>query len=452
MKRNFDMLGISKKLVKTLNENGIEEPTPIQMQSIPALLTGKDVIAQAQTGTGKTLAFLLPIMEKIDVNKPFIQALIITPTRELAIQITVEARKLASTKGINILAAYGGQDVQQQIKKLKGDIHMVIGTPGRLLDHLRRGSIDFHQLSMLVLDEADQMLHMGFLKDVEEIIHQTAKKRQTMLFSATMPKEILALTSRYMIDATQIRIQSSNITLDEIKQVVIETTDRGKQDALCKVIDEYRPFMAIIFCRTKRRVSALNEGLQRRGYSSDELHGDLTQAKREKVMKAFRKLEIQFLVATDVAARGLDIEGLTHVMNYDIPEDAESYIHRIGRTGRAGQKGLAITFVTTKDQERLNEIEKKIKMTLKRRKIVKEKGQENNTIIDDGRNKREGGYNKSSNSVNQRLRYKKNKNMKASSNKYKHEGDRKPKEKSAGDKKKNAPRGKQHTKLKKRSR
>lgn len=376
---NFQAIGISSELEKILNENRITEPTPIQEQAIPELLRGKDVIAQAYTGTGKTLAFMLPIMETIDVNQPSIQALIITPTRELAIQITNEAKKLLSVKDVNILAAYGGQDVEKQLRKLKTGIHIVIGTPGRLLDHIRRKSIDLGKLKMLVLDEADEMLNMGFLKDIEDIIYVTPKKRQTMLFSATMPKGLRSLATRYMKEPVQIQIQGSNVTLDEIKQVVIETTDRGKQDALCKVIDEHRPFMAIIFCRTKRRVKALNNDLQSRGYNSDEIHGDLSQAKREKVMKSFRKTEIQLLVATDVAARGLDIEGITHIFNYDIPEDAESYIHRIGRTGRAGQTGIAVTFATPRDRQALDTIEKRIKMTLKTRRIVKEKdGQSDN--------------------------------------------------------------------------
>ncbi len=374
MKTNFLTLGIDKNLDHILKQNGIMKPTPIQVETIPALLAGKDVIAQAQTGTGKTLAFMLPIMENIDVDKSFVQGLIITPTRELAIQITAEAKKLASAKGINILAAYGGQDVEKQIKKLKNGIHLVIGTPGRLLDHLRRKTIHFGNLQMLVLDEADQMLHMGFLKEVETIIDQTKKTRQTMFFSATMPKEIRNLASKYMKEAIQVQVKTQNITLNEIKQLVIETTDRGKQDALCSVIEEKKPFMAIIFCRTKRRVSTLNEALRGRGYNCDELHGDMSQAKREKVMKDFRNLKIQFLVATDVAARGLDIEGITHVFNYDIAQDAESYIHRIGRTGRAGGTGIAITFVTPKDKDTLHEIEKGIKMSLEKRKMQKEEG------------------------------------------------------------------------------
>lgn len=378
MTNNFKTLGISSELENILRQNGITKPTPVQQEAIPELLNGKDIIAQAQTGTGKTLGFMLPIMERIDENKPYIQALIITPTRELAIQVTNEAKKLNSFKDINILAAYGGQDVEKQLRKLKRGIHIVIGTPGRLLDHIRRKSIDLSKLKMLVLDEADEMLNMGFLKDIESIIRETPKTRQTMLFSATMPKGLRSLATRYMREPSQVQIQGEKITLDEIKQIVVETTDRKKQDALCQVIDEERPFMAIIFCRTKRRVKTLNNALKQRGYNSDEIHGDLSQAKREKAMKSFRNAETQFLVATDVAARGLDIEGITHIFNYDIPEDAESYIHRIGRTGRAGKTGIAVTFIAPKDRQGLETIERKIRMTLKRKKIETEKRKKDN--------------------------------------------------------------------------
>ena len=370
MENGFRNLGISKKFESILKQNGIIEPTTIQTQAIPALMTGKDVIAQAQTGTGKTLAFMLPIMESVNFNEPYVQALIITPTRELALQITEEAKKYAPSKGVNILSAYGGQDVEQQIRKLKGAIHVVIGTPGRLLDHLRRRTVDFKKVRMLVLDEADRMLDMGFLKDIEQIMHHSATKRQTMLFSATMPKEITSLISRYMKDPVMLKVQTKSITLEEIKQVIIETSDRCKLDALCSAIEEYRPFMAIVFCRTKRRVTTLNEALQERGYNCDELHGDLTQSKREKVMRTFRGVSLQLLIATDVAARGLDIEGVTHIFNYDIPENAESYIHRIGRTGRAGQTGIAVTFATEKDRVLLHSIEKGIGATLKRKKFI----------------------------------------------------------------------------------
>lgn len=379
MTNNFKDIGIGSKLEEILNENRITKPTPVQEQAIPELLKGRNIIAQAQTGTGKTLAFMLPIVEMIDENQPFIQALIVTPTRELAIQISNEAKKLKSVKNLNILAAYGGQDVDRQLRKLKSNVHIVIGTPGRLLDHIRRNSINLGKLKILVLDEADEMLNMGFLEDVETIMAQTPKRRQTMLCSATMPKQLLSLSKRFMKDPVQIKVEGSSVTLDQIKQLVIETTDRGKQDALCKAIDEERPFMAIIFCRTKRRVKKLSNDLRARGYNSDEIHGDLSQAKRERVMESFRKMEIQLLVATDVAARGLDIEGITHIFNYDIPEDAESYIHRIGRTGRAGEKGKAISFVADKDRQALSAIEKKIRMTLKKEKSSWEKPKVDNT-------------------------------------------------------------------------
>ncbi len=364
----FNSLGISNEISSKLEENGIVLPTPIQEKTIPVILSGQDVIAAAQTGTGKTYAFTLPIIDKIDPTKNHIQALIIAPTRELALQVTMEIRKtIPDTKEIRVLSVYGGQDVEQQMKKLKGNIHIVIGTPGRLLDHIRRGTINLHDVSMLVLDEADQMLHIGFLNEVEDILKQIKTTRQTMLFSATIPREIRSLARRYMNKPLDIRIQQDNqIILKEIKQRVIETSDRAKQDTLIKMIDEYRPFLAIIFCRTKRRASILNGALLEQGYNSAELHGDLSQAKREQVMKNFRNAKLQLLVATDVAARGLDVEGVTHVFNYDIPHDVESYIHRIGRTGRAGGQGLAITFVAPKDRQYLSLIEKGINFSIKK--------------------------------------------------------------------------------------
>jgi ATP-dependent RNA helicase DeaD len=366
----FLSLGIRSEINHTLNVNGLIEPTPIQEKTIPFLLQGKDIIAQAQTGTGKTLAFVLPLLERIDPKKESVQALVITPTRELALQITTEIKKLTThLEDINVLAVYGGQDVQRQMKKLRGAIHIVIGTPGRLLDHLRRGTVQLSDVSMLVLDEADQMLHMGFLADVEDIIQATSSHRQTMLFSATMPQEIRSLAKRFMHKPEDVRVRSTGITVKDIRQIVVETTDRAKQVTLRNMIDEYRPFLAIIFCRTKRRARTLHEALKENGYESDELHGDLSQAKREQVMKRFREAKIQLLVATDVAARGLDVEGVTHVFNYDIPHDVESYIHRIGRTGRAGGKGIAITLVAPKDRLDLGLIEKGINQTLERKTI-----------------------------------------------------------------------------------
>lgn len=366
MPQGFADLGIRPLLVDALAHNGLTEPTPIQSRTIPALLAGQDVIAQAQTGTGKTLAFLLPILERVAVENPAVQALILTPTRELAIQITAEARKLAAVTGANVLATYGGQDVENQIRRLSGATQIVVATPGRLLDHLRRGTISLTQVATLVLDEADQMLHIGFLPEVESIIREVPPERQMMLFSATMPKEIRSLARRYMREPAEIRIESPRVTLDEIRQIVVETTDRAKQAALRQKLDEYRPRLAVIFCRTKIRADKLLEALTGFGYNAGVLHGDLSQTKREEVMQAFRERRIRYLVATDVAARGIDVEGVTHVFNYDIPHDVESYIHRIGRTGRAGQTGVAVTFVAPKDQPFLRLIEAGVKGTLER--------------------------------------------------------------------------------------
>ncbi|WP_306453945.1 DEAD/DEAH box helicase [Bacillus sp. FJAT-45350] len=370
----FIDLGIRTETVKTLEALDITEPTPIQEKAIPLLLEGKDVIAQAQTGTGKTLAFLLPILERIDPASSEVQALIVSPTRELALQITTEVNKLlAEFEDVHALAVYGGQDVIHQISMLNRKTQIIVSTPGRLLDHMRRGTIHLDNVTMLVLDEADLMLHFGFSNEVEEIINQTSKSRQTMLFSATMPTEVRELARNYMYYPEQVSIQKTNITLDEIHQLVVETTDRTKQSTLRKLLDEYKPKLAMIFCRTKRRAKTLQEALQVHGYNSEELHGDLSQAKREEVMKRFREGQINLLVATDVAARGLDVEGVTHVFNYDIPQDVESYIHRIGRTGRAGDEGVALTLVASKDRQSLQMIEAGIKQKLKIKEITTSK-------------------------------------------------------------------------------
>lgn len=365
----FASLGISQPYIKKLREEGIVTPTPIQEAAIPILLTGKDLIAQAQTGTGKTLAFALPLLEGFDAEYPHVQGLIITPTRELALQITAELKKLAPLAGAHILAVYGGQDVEAQSRKMKGNPAIVVCTPGRLVDHMRRGNIDLGRVRKLVLDEADQMLHMGFLTDVEAIIRRLPNARQTMLFSATMPDQVKALARNYMKQPQDVRIQGKQVTLEEIRQFVVETTDRAKQATLFRMLEVYQPFLAVIFCRTKLRARKLTEAMQDKGFNVDELHGDLTQSKREQVMERFRKADLQYLVATDVAARGLDVEGVTHVFNYDIPLDPEWYIHRIGRTGRAKQSGTAITLVAPKDRGLLEKIERGIHMTLKRRSM-----------------------------------------------------------------------------------
>ena len=364
MKTTFSTLGVSTVLLDALTAQGIQNPTPIQAMAIPEIAAGRDLIGEAQTGTGKTLAFLLPIFEKVDPALPKVQALILTPTRELAIQITAEARKLAAYAPLHLLAAYGGQDIQGQIKKLQGSAQIVIGTPGRLLDHLRRGTLHFDDLKVLVLDEADQMLHIGFQNEVEMILKRTPARRQTLCFSATMPAGVRKLTHKYLKDPVHVAVPAPTVTLKDIEQFVVETTDRQKRHDLFAVLKKERPFMGILFCRTKYRADALFAAMSQEGFICELLHGDLTQAKREKVMKAFRKMEFQFLIATDVAARGLDIEGITHVFNYDIPADAESYIHRIGRTGRAGEKGRAFTFVAPKDKPEQRVIEDGIQLRL----------------------------------------------------------------------------------------
>jgi ATP-dependent RNA helicase DeaD len=366
---NFRELGISEDIIKLLKKNGINEPTPIQESSIKLIKEGRDVIGEAQTGTGKTLAFLLPIIENIDPALSEIQALIVTPTRELAIQITEEALKLKEAKDINILAAYGGKDIGSQLKKLKNDIHLIIATPGRLLDHLERKTVNLSKLKTLVIDEADQMLLMGFKNEIESIINETSKKRQTLCFSATMDSQVKKLAYRYMVEPLTVTVKKEEVTLTNIKQDVIETTDRRKQDALCTILDEDNPFMAIIFCRTKRRADDLEIALYRRGYNCEKLHSDIIQSKRERLMKSFKNAEFQYLIATDVAARGLDISGVSHIYNYDIPENAETYIHRIGRTGRAGEKGYTCLFIDPKDKRTLDEIEQIIGFKIPRREF-----------------------------------------------------------------------------------
>jgi len=369
MATDFTALGIRREINDILRVNGITKPTPIQVQAIPIALGGKDMVAQAQTGTGKTLAFVLPILESINPAKPNVQALIITPTRELAQQITNEVNKFTEKLNLHVLSVYGGQDVDRQIKKLKGATQIVIGTPGRLMDHIRRKSINLSGVIKLVLDEADQMLHLGFLDDVEELVRQTSPKRQTMLLSATMPSKVRGLASRYMTKPVDIRIQTQHITLDEIKQIMVEVAEPDKIDKICSLIDEYRPYLGIVFCHTKKRATAVTSALVQKGYAVDELHGDLSQPQREQVMKRFRDAKIQILVATDIAARGLDVEGVTHVFNFDIPRDVDSYIHRIGRTGRAGETGMAITLIDPHEQPLVRMIEQGISTSIERHRL-----------------------------------------------------------------------------------
>lgn len=366
---NFKNLGISHDIDNVLKKSGIQNPTPIQQDSIIHILNNKDVIAEAQTGTGKTLAFLLPIFENISLNSQGIQALIISPTRELAIQITEEANKLSTAKDIGVLSMYGGKDIGSQMKKLKGNIRLIIATPGRILDHLKRKTVKLNTLKTIVLDEADQMLLMGFRNEIDLIMKETPKKKQTLCFSATMDSAVKKLAYRYMNDPIIVSVKKEEITLANINQEVVETIDREKREALCKVLDEDNPFMAIIFCRTKRRADELEVVMHRRGYNCKVIHSDIQQSKRERIMKSFRNADIQYLIATDVASRGLDIGGVDHIYNYDIPENVETYIHRIGRTGRAGEKGYTCLFVDPKDSRMLSEIEKSIKLNIPRRNL-----------------------------------------------------------------------------------
>lgn len=366
-KMNFTESGISENLVKTLSTMGIKEPTPIQRLCLPHALAGRDIIAQAKTGTGKTLAFLLPIFERLNTADPRTQALIVTPTRELAIQITDVANMLSRNSKVSVVSAYGGRDTAKQINKLKGSAQIIVATPGRLLDHLGRNTADLSKLRTLVIDEADQMMLMGFKKEVGHIIRQTPKTRQTLCFSATMDDDVKELCALYMTDPKIIEVSSDTVTIESIRQQVVETTDRHKQEALFDILNQDNPFMAIIFCRTKVRVDKLEESMHAKGYNCAKLHSDIQQSKREKIMKAFRKGDIQYLIATDVASRGLDISGIDNIYNYDIPENAHTYIHRTGRTGRAGQDGYTCMLVTPKDIQLLKEIEEAIGFKIERR-------------------------------------------------------------------------------------
>lgn len=366
---NFNDLHINNNLVHILKNNGIKIPTPIQQKSIPLILNNQDVIGEAKTGTGKTLAFLLPLIQNINPNTNNTQVLIVSPTRELAIQITTEAEKLNADNKINILSVYGGKDIGSQLKKLKNTAHLIIATPGRLLDHLKRATINLSKLQTLVLDEADQMLLMGFRNEIDEIIRSTSKKHQTLCFSATINPQVKKLAYRYMQNPIFVDVAEPSVTVDKIKQDVVETTDRWKQDALCKVLKEDNPFISIIFCRTKRRADALEVGLHQKGFKCQKIHSDVPQPKRERIMKAFRNADVQYLIATEVAARGIDVTGVTHIYNYDIPETPESYIHRIGRTGRAGDEGYTCMFVDPKNIPMLEKIESTLNTKISRRTI-----------------------------------------------------------------------------------
>ncbi|GKU80837.1 DEAD/DEAH box helicase [Niallia sp. NCCP-28] len=362
----FSDFNLSSSLEKALSNMGFEEPTPIQAQALPIALSGKDMIGQAQTGTGKTTAFGVPLLEAIEVGKA-VQGLVLAPTRELAVQVAEELNRIGAVKGIRTLPVYGGQDINRQIRGLKKKPEIIAATPGRLIDHIERKTIRLQDLKMIVLDEADEMLNMGFIDDIERILSETPESRQTLLFSATMPRRIQSLAERFMKEPEIVKVKAKEMTVTNIEQHYMEVQERQKFDVLCSLLDIQSPELAIVFGRTKKRVDEVVEGLIKRGYSAEGIHGDIPQGKRDQVIRRFKEQTIDIMVATDVAARGLDISGVSHVYNFDIPQDPESYVHRIGRTGRAGKKGLAITFVSPRELDHLRIIENvtKKKMTKK---------------------------------------------------------------------------------------
>ena len=361
---------LSKQILQALSEMGFEEPSPIQKEAIPVALEGLDLIGQAQTGTGKTAAFGIPITEKVNPKFQAVQALIITPTRELAIQVAEEIAKIGKYRHVKPLPIYGGQPIDRQIRALRMGYQVVVGTPGRLLDHLNRGTLRLQHVKIVVLDEADEMLDMGFIEDIESLLKEVpAEERQVMLFSATMPQGIRKLAQTYMKNPRSVSVSRDELTVPQIDQVFYETRESVKVDALCRIIDLEDIGQGIIFCRTKRGVDELVVALEARGYFADALHGDLSQQQRDRVMKRFRDGKSELLVATDVAARGLDINNVTHVINFDIPQDPVSYVHRIGRTGRVGRKGQAITLISPKEYRQLRLIENLIKTRIRRQEL-----------------------------------------------------------------------------------
>ncbi len=366
----FDELKINEKICELLKSEGIIDATSVQEKTIPLARTGKDLIVRAKTGTGKTLAFLLPTIERLK-KVPVTQSLIIAPTRELAMQISSVAAKICKVTGIDMLTVCGGQDIERQKEKLRKMPQILIGTPGRLLDHFRRGTVKLSNVNKIIIDEADELLKLGFIEDVESLIRETASDRQLVLCSATMPTRIGQLAADFMKKPEVIFIEPKKLTLDNINQVVIRTLPDKKFSKLVEILETENPYLAIIFCAKKEETSRIALELAKKNFEVDELHGDLTQQQRNFVLKKFREAKLQILVATDIAARGLDIAGVTHVISYDIPRDTESYIHRIGRTGRAGESGTAITLVTPKDTEKLRRIEQGIKKQISVRRETK---------------------------------------------------------------------------------
>jgi len=394
-KKTFDDLGLSANALNAINKKGFEEPTTIQAMTIPVMLSDDtNIIAQAQTGTGKTAAFGLPLIEMIGANSKTVQALILVPTRELAIQVSEEINSLKGDKDIKIMPIYGGQSIDQQLRRLKKGVHIVVGTPGRIIDHLNRKTLKLGKIEHLILDEADEMLNMGFIEDIEEIMKYTNPDKRTLLFSATIPGRIKDLARKYMDGYEFLAVKKAQPTTNLTEQIYFEVRSSEKFEALCRIIDIEDKFYGLIFCRTKSDVDSIAAHLVDRGYDAEAIHGDLSQMQRERTLEKFKKKRVRILVATDVAARGIDVNSLTHVINYSLPQDPDSYIHRIGRTGRAGKEGTAITFIAPNEYKRLMFIQRIAKTDIKKSKvpqikdIIKAKREKiyNDlaTILDDG--------------------------------------------------------------------
>ncbi|MPR36884.1 DEAD/DEAH box helicase [Salmonirosea aquatica] len=363
----FADLGLSEEILKAVTEMGFESPSPIQAQGIPPVMEGLDVIGQAQTGTGKTAAFGIPALEMVDPTNNAVQVLVLCPTRELAVQVSEEIGRLAKYKrGVRIEAIYGGDSIERQIRSLKKGVQIVVGTPGRVMDHMQRRTLKFDEVRMMVLDEADEMLDMGFREDIESILDDMPAERQTILFSATMSKPIMSITKRFLNDPVLIKVVRNELTNDNIEQVCYEVKPQGKLEVMTRLIDMYNLQSLLVFCNTKRKVDEIVEQLQVRGYSSEGIHGDLRQQQRTNVMSKFKAGVTTILVATDVAARGIDVSGLDAVINYDIPLDEEYYVHRIGRTGRAGMSGKAFSLVARDEKFRIRQIENFTKVKIEK--------------------------------------------------------------------------------------
>ena len=364
-KAKFDELELSFEMQKAVSDMGFEFMSPIQEEAIPVVMDGLDIIGQAQTGTGKTAAFGIPLLEMLNKKDKGVQTIVLCPTRELCIQVADEIDKLAKyMKGVSIVPIYGGQPIDRQINRLKKGAQVVVGTPGRVIDHINRRTLKLGGVKMAVLDEADEMFDMGFRDDIETILNETSEDRQTVFFSATMPKEIIKFTKKYQNDPKLIKVVKNQLTASKVKQVYYPVKGNMKTEALCRLMELTSPTLSVIFCNTKRMVDDLTAELQGRGYSVDGLHGDLRQPQRDKVMNRFRKGNIKVLIATDVAARGIDVDDVDVVFNFDLPQDEEYYVHRIGRTGRAGREGMALSLVSNRDMGQLKKIERYTKMKI----------------------------------------------------------------------------------------